>query len=316
MKNRINVVISMGDPAGVGPEVLTKAISAVSDVRGVNFLITGDSYILSKYGFKTSRNTSLVDLKSPYSSLCRPSLPNRYSSQVSIDCLNAAVSMVKNKEADALVTGPISKESVRSIGFLWNGHTEFLADSFGVKRMEMVFISDFMKVVLLTRHMALKKAVQNITEKRIAECGGLITDFLIRHYRIKKPRIAVCGVNPHASEGGVFGKEEIRIITPALKKLNKKGRAEFLGPFAADTLFNKDLRGKFDMIMAMYHDQGLIAFKATEFNSGVNLTAGLPFVRTSPVHGTAFDIAGTNKANFKSMEHAIRLACRLTINKR
>jgi 4-hydroxythreonine-4-phosphate dehydrogenase len=210
------------------------------------------------------------------------------------------------------VTGPIAKKKVRDCGFLHAGQTEFLGHFFKTKHVEMVFVSKPLKVVLVTRHMALKDAVSAIKKRRIVTCGRLVCDLLKKNFRIKSPKIAVCGLNPHAGEGGLFGLEEKLEIAPAIRQLNKILGNYFYGPFPADTIFSRALRSEFDMVMAMYHDQGLIPFKVAEFEQGVNLTAGLPFIRTSPVHGTAFDIAGKNLADHRSMQSAIELAYQLT----
>ena len=160
--------------------------------------------------------------------------------------------------------------------------------------------------------MALSRAIPAVTKKRIVTCAGLVVDLLKKRFKIRAPKIAVCGINPHAGEKGLFGREEITQITPAVKFLNRTFGKYFFGPLPSDTVFHKAYHGEFDLVIAMYHDQGLIPFKMMEFENGVNLTAGLPFVRTSPVHGTAFDIAGKGVADPRSMTRAIMLAYDLT----
>ncbi|HAJ56898.1 MAG TPA: 4-hydroxythreonine-4-phosphate dehydrogenase PdxA [Candidatus Omnitrophica bacterium] len=306
----------MGDPCGIGPEVIAKAASQMSRIRHAAFFIFGDKGLLSGCGLKGARNIFLADIKNGSGEVFEPGVPSLAGARASLRYLDAAVAFIKRKCAGALVTGPISKEGVRKCGFRWQGHTEFLADAFGVKRVEMVFVSERMKVVLLTRHLSLKKAIKALSREHIYDCGRLMFDLLKNNFKIPGPRIAVCGLNPHAGESGLFGDEEDLIIRPAIKKLGRKYRGCFFGPYPADTVFYNVSKGGFDLVMAMYHDQGLIPFKLLSFDSGVNLTAGLPIIRTSPVHGTAFDIAGKHKACPGSMIAALRLAAGLAANGR
>ncbi len=312
MKRVVNIAISMGAPCGIGPEVLVKALRKLRRQKGVHFFVSGDSYILSRYGFRRASNVSVLDLKSLEPEHFKPGSPNKYSARASLDYLNTAILLVKKGFAHSLVTAPISKEAVLGAGFSWPGHTEFLADSFGSKQVEMVFVSPYLKVVLVTRHLSLKKAIDMITARRIVSCGRIVFKLLKKRFGIGNPKIAVCGLNPHAGEGGLFGKEDIVRIAPAVRNLNRIYGRHFFGPYPADTVFQKARNGEFDLVMSMYHDQGLIPFKLIEFRRGVNLTAGLPVVRTSPVHGTAFDIAGKNKADSESMFHSLMLAYHLS----
>lgn len=315
MKRPISIVISMGEPSGIGPEVVVKALKGLSRIKDAVFFVTGDSFVLSRYGIKSSPNLSLVDINNIIPSRFTPGSPGKESARASLEYLNAAVSLIKRGICQGLVTGPISKEAaVFGAGFLWPGHTEFLAHAFGVKRVAMVFISDRFKVALASRHIALKQAVKGIREEDIFSCAAIALGLLKKYFKVKRPKIAVSGLNPHAGESGLFGREEIEVIAPAIKKLNKSLGEHFFGPFAPDTVFYRAYQGEFDMVIAMYHDQGLIPFKMVEFRQGIHLTAGLPFIRTSPVHGTAFDIAGKNIADHHSMLNAISLAYQLTKN--
>lgn len=315
MRKRIDIAISMGDPCGIGPEVVSKALPRMRRVQDAAFFVFGDQRILDRHGFKPQPNVVVFDVRESSSSGLRAGHPSKQGARASILYLKAAVAAIKHGDADALVTGPISKEGVRSAGFSWPGHTEFLSSAFGTRRVEMVFISEKLKVALLTRHVAFENVRKYLNKKNIVECGLIVLDLLKKDFKILKPRIAVCGLNPHAGESGLFGNEEARIIMPALSALNKKSGRHFYGPFAADTVFYRAAQGEFDMVLALYHDQGLTPFKLLEFEGGVNLTAGLPFVRTSPVHGTAFDIAGRDRANPSSMAAAIELACQLCRNR-
>lgn len=317
MNNSGGIAVSMGDPCGVGPEVIAGAASQMRRIRHTAFFIFGDEKLLAGYGLKKARNIFLVDIKNRSRNVFVPGVPSIAGARASLEYLNAAVAFVKSKDIKALVTGPISKEYVKKCGFRWPGHTEFLADAFGKKRVEMVFVSERVKVALLTRHLSLKNAIGALSRKGIFDCGSLIFGLLKDNFNIIKPRIAVCGINPHAGEAGLFGKEEETIIRPGIKKLNQRYGGCFFGPYPADTVFCNVSRGEpFDLVIAMYHDQGLIPFKLLNFDSGVNVTAGLPVIRTSPVHGTAFDIAGKHKANPGSMISALRLASELAVNGR
>ena len=311
---RINIALSLGDPAGVGPEVIVKALKETSRLKDAAFFICGDSGLLHDYGLKPSSHIFVVDPNRERSHLIRPGQPDKNSAILSLNYLQTAVSLLKKGQAQCLMTGPISKENIRRAGFSWPGHTEFLADSFHVRQAEMVFVSDRLKVVLVTRHLSLKNAIDMITAERVVQCGRLMDELLKNKFFIRRPKIAVCGLNPHAGEGGLFGDEEKTRIAPAIKKLNKLCGLHFYGPMPSDTVFQRAYQGQFDLVIAMYHDQGLIPFKMVEFENGVNLTAGLPFIRTSPVHGTAFDIAGKNIARHESTREAILLAYRLTKN--
>lgn len=312
---RIDIAISMGDPCGIGPEVLAKALLKMRRIKDAAFFIFGDGRVLSRHGFRSSGNTTLIDLKDGAVGLFEPGVPSAEAARASLAYLNSALAWIKRGKAQALVTGPISKESVVKAGFPWPGHTEFLAHAFGTRHVEMVFISASLKVVLLTRHLALKKAIATLKQNDIIRCGRLSYDLLKKDFKISNPRIAVCGLNPHAGEAGLFGQEEKKIILPALQRLEKACGKHFFGPLSADTVFIRASQGEFDLVMAMYHDQGLIPFKLLEFCAGVNLTAGLPIIRTSPVHGTAFDIAAQRVAHPGSMIAALKLAYGLTKNR-
>ena len=314
MKKRISIAISMGEPCGIGPEVLAKSLKGLSRVKDAVFFVTGDSYVLSSYGIKSSPNVELIGINANTPFPFKPGSPSKESGSASLDYLNAAVSLIKNGTCQGLVTGPISKEAVRSAGFLWPGHTEFLAHAFGAEQVAMVFISERFKVALASRHIALKEVLEDFKKEDIFDCAAISFKLLKKYFKLKRPRIAVSGLNPHAGEAGLFGREDINIIAPAVKKLNQRLGKHFFGPFAPDTVFYRAYRGEFDMVIAMYHDQGLIPFKMVEFCQGVHLTAGLPFIRTSPVHGTAFDIAGKNAADHHSMFNAILAAYQLTKN--
>lgn len=309
----VRVALTMGDPAGIGPEVLVEALARFKKTGGVKFFVAGDRPQLVRYGLRSCGNVIFRTSENMGAARIRPGHPTPRSAQASIGYLKEAVSWMRNKEADCLVTGPISKAHIRACGFSWPGQTEYLADAFDAKDVEMIFVSERLKVALVTRHVSVKNALRAVSKERIETCGRLVFDLLKNKFRIRSPRIAVCGLNPHAGEAGLFGGEEKACIAPAVSGLNKELGQHFYGPYSPDAVFRLALGGAFDLVMAMYHDQGLIPFKLAAFETGAHLTLGLPFVRTSPVHGTGFDIAGKNMASAGSMTAALELAVRLTL---
>ena len=278
----------MGDPSGIGPEVVLKALASPK-VRGLaDFLIIGESIVAKG----SARDAA------------------RYG-KMSIEYIDAALELLAAGKADALVTGPVNKYSVRAAGIGdFQGHTEYLARRTGTKKFAMMFVGKSLKVTLATRHLPLKAVPEELTSGIVYDAIALTYKALAGYFRIKRPRIAVCGLNPHAGEGGAFGDEDKRVVAPAIKKASSLCK-NIYGPLPADTVFHDSLNKRYDAVIAMYHDQGLVPFKMLYFDSGVNLTLGLPFIRTSPDHGTAFDIAGKGIADPGSMIEAIRLACRL-----
>jgi 4-hydroxythreonine-4-phosphate dehydrogenase len=222
--------------------------------------------------------------------------------RASIAYLAKAHELIKNKFADCLVTGPVNKASINMSGIKFSGQTEFLASGSGVKKFLMLLVSPHLKVAVVTRHIPLKKVCSKLNIDNICETIELVHFALRKYFSVKNPRIGVCGLNPHASDNGVIGDEENRLIKPAIKKCKLNS---IYGPFPADSLFSKT---NFDCFIAMYHDQGLIPVKLSGLSKVVNMTVGLPFVRTSPGHGTAFDISGLNIAEPDSMKEAIKLA--------
>lgn len=285
------IAITMGDPLGIGPEVILKALQNIEISRLGSIIIIGDRKLLKKSKFP------IIDI------------PYRNSGEASLKFLNKGIDLIKGGIADALVTAPLSKQKVNRYQKNFLGHTEYLAESFGVKQFDMMFVSKDLRLSLVTRHVPLKDVSRLITKKAVFSSIELMHRTLKEKFRISNPRIAVLGLNPHAGESGLLGQEEIREIIPAIEMAKKKNIRAF-GPLPADTFFCHD-KG-FNGIIAMYHDQGLAPIKGMYFKNLVNFTAGLPFIRTSPVHGTAFDIAGKNKADPFSMIAAIKLAFELS----
>ena len=283
--------ITMGDPSGVGPEVIRKALKKGRFPSSTAFVIIGSQ--------KLFKNIPVPVIDITY----------RTPGEGALKSLERAVALVKGGGLDALVTAPLSKEAVSRFQKDFRGHTEYLARAFGVKRFDMMFVSPRVRISLVTRHVPLKNVPALITRKAVLDSIALMDETLKRRFHIRSPRIAVLGLNPHAGEGGLLGYEDIRAIGPAIRSAQQQG-IKAHGPFAADTFFCHD-KG-FDGIVAMYHDQGLTPVKGMYFKELVNFTAGLPFVRTSPVHGTAFDIAGQGIADASSMIAAIQLARELS----
>lgn len=280
------ILITLGDPAGIGPEVIDLALASDRIPHNCKIEVIGD------------RSAGI------------PGKPDARSSAAALAALDEAVRQLKNGSADAVVTGPVSKEGLQDLGFPFPGQTEYFADAFGVADYGMLLTGDTLSVGLATIHEPLAKVPSLLTPDRIIRIGLLTADFL-RRRGIAHPRIAVAGLNPHAGENGAFGDEETRIIQPAINQLNQVGSAIFSGPAVPDAIFREAALGQYDAVLAMYHDQGLIPLKLLDFDTAVNVTLGLPKPRTSPDHGTAFSIAGKNIASPSSMIAAIRLACEL-----
>jgi 4-hydroxythreonine-4-phosphate dehydrogenase len=299
---KITCAITMGDAAGIGPEVVFKAL-ADRTIQGLaNFVLVGNGRIfnqtarLTKIRLKT--DIVLLDIKG-----------SSRNGSLSLEFIKQALRLIKAKKADVLVTAPVNKYTINKAGFRFTGHTEYLASATKSKEIAMMLVGGGLKIVLVTRHIALKDVPGALTKEKIENALALTSRCLKKYFGIARPRIAICGLNPHSGDQGLLGREEIKIIRPALLKVKHLGK--ILGPLPADTLFHLALQNKFDACLAMYHDQGLIPIKTAAFEKGVNLTLGLPFIRTSPDHGTAYDIAGKGCASAESMKEAIRLAVKI-----
>lgn len=234
--------------------------------------------------------------------------------QSSLNALRHAVVDIKNKKTDILVTAPINKNNIQSNDFSFKGHTDFFKSEFGVEDVLMFMISDRLKIALVTEHVAINEVAASITKEKILSKIRLMEHSLRRDFGITRPRIAVLGLNPHIGDSGIIGKEDDEIVIPAIEAAKEENILAF-GPFSADGFFGYENYQQFDAILAMYHDQGLIPFKLLVNGGGVNFTAGLPIVRTSPAHGTAYEIAGRNVASPKSMQEAIEWALKIYYNR-
>ncbi|MFY9572205.1 MAG: 4-hydroxythreonine-4-phosphate dehydrogenase PdxA [Blastocatellia bacterium] len=321
------VGITIGDPAGIGPEIVLRAV-ADAEVRNVcSPVIIGSAAELrgqarafglsADFPTVSEFNLGATDPDGPHildtGVVAEPVQWGNLSAEAgraSIAAIEACVRLCLARKLDAMATAPINKESIKLAGSPFPGHTEMITAQCGATRSLMCFFAGDLRVFLLTVHTSLADAIKAIQKKHVA--GALVlADQELRRFGVARPRIAVAGLNPHAGEHGLFGWEEVREIEPAIQECRERHGIDVSGPFAADTLFVRASRGEFDAVAACYHDQGLIAVKCLAFGHAVNVTLGLPIIRTSVDHGTAFDIAGRGIADHRSMVEAIKLAARL-----
>ena len=294
------ILITMGEPAGIGPEVALAAFDHFGGRIGNHPLkLVGDVDVFA------ARKDALIPTNAR--TAARPGKPDSAGSAAVIEAITTAVKACLAGEAAAIVTAPINKAVLQRAGFDFPGHTEFLAHLTGAPRAVMMLASDKLRVVPLTIHMPVARVAGAIDKLSVFHTGEIVLTALRRDFGILLPRLAVAGLNPHAGEDGVMGSEEVTVIAPAVAALKARGFA-VTGPLSADTLFHAEARKTYDAALCMYHDQALIPIKTLSFWDGVNVTLGLPIVRTSPDHGTAFDIAGTGKAAARSMIAAVKMA--------
>lgn len=330
-KKKPYIFLTMGDPFGIGPEVIMKALASPEIRQLAVFIIIGDTRVMKKAcdfalidrknlvairledagKFLDDKKLNLID---PGESLKKiePSECDIAGSKKALECLSLAVKLMRNYfegVSKALVTAPLSKERVARISPGFTGHTEYLQKEYCSGQVTMVLVGKTFSVVPVTRHIPLKHVASNLTEDLILNTLNQVSKNRALICGKKDVRIGVCALNPHCGEGGNIGTEELDLISPAVEKA-KKCYGNIMGPVSADTVFYKAFKKEIDIVVSMYHDQALAPFKMIEFNSGVNMTLGLGHVRTSPDHGTAFDIAGKGIADPKSMKEAISLAVR------
>jgi 4-hydroxythreonine-4-phosphate dehydrogenase len=290
----------MGEPSGIGPEVGLAAFEHFGGRIGDHRLkLVGDAKIFA------SHKDALIPTSAPVAA--RPGAPDQRNAAAVTQAIEIAVAACLAGEAAAMVTAPIHKAVLNAAGFAFPGHTEFLAHLTGARRAVMMLASDRLRVVPLTIHMPIAKVPGAISKQAVFETGEIILTALRRDFGLLNPRLAVAGLNPHAGEEGVLGEEDENVIAPAIAALKARG-FNVRGPLSADTLFHDEARKSYDAALCMYHDQALIPIKSLSFWDGVNVTLGLPIVRTSPDHGTALDIAGTGKADPRSMIAAVQMA--------
>jgi len=305
----IKIGITCGDINGIGPEVTIKAIK---NLRGdYKFFLIGPKNVwlslISKYKIEDYSNIEFVDL-GKYS--LNPGTPTVTSGKISLRSIQESLRLWEEKVIDVVVTAPISKEAIAKAGSKFPGHTEIYANHFKTKNFVMMFLSGSFYAALATIHIPIKEVPKVINQELLENKISVIRKTLIQDLGIRSPKIAVLGLNPHAGESDLIGNEENDVIIPAIKKLsgNKFG---IYGPFPPDGFFGKKDYKNYDCVFGMYHDQVLIPFKLLNFNNGVNFTAGLPIIRTSPDHGTAFNLAGKNLADHRSMLEAIKYAIKI-----
>ena len=294
----MRIALTSGEPAGIGPEICR---AAARGFRGARLVAVGDERLL-----KGCREVAHVPLAAP----SRPGRLDARNAPYVLRVLDRAVDGCLSGEFDAIVTAPVHKGVINDAGIAFTGHTEFLAELTGVRTVVMMLVGAGMRVALATTHLPLRQVADAITLESLEATLRVLRRDLQQRFGLRAPRILVAGLNPHAGEGGHLGREEIDVIAPVLNRLRREG-FDLEGPLPADTLFNPALLGRGDCVLAMYHDQGLPVLKHASFGAGVNVTLGLPFVRTSPDHGTALDIAGKGLADAGSMIEAIELADRL-----
>lgn len=333
-KNRKPIIsITMGDPAGIGPEVIIKALHTPVIYKICNPLVIGSLSVLEKVrksleigdeiclnpikGLKDScfnfGKIDVLDIRGlPLDNIKQGEI-SREGGRASVSYVERAIEFAIQKDVDVVVTAPISKEAINLAGYKYQGHTEIFAEKTGVKDFAMMLVTDDIKVIHVSLHVSMVDACKLIKASRILRTIYLGYNAM-QDLGIKNPRIGVAGLNPHAGEGGIFGDEEIIEIVPAVNGAREKG-INVTGPISPDVVFNRAKRGEYDLVVAMYHDQGHIAIKTTSFDEGVNVTVGLPIIRTSVGHGTAFDIAGKDRANPKSLINAVKLASKIAINR-
>jgi 4-hydroxythreonine-4-phosphate dehydrogenase len=319
--------VTMGDAAGIGPEVVVKALADPEIRRAAKFIVFGMNeqlcYAADRAEIepfwgrhqheKISREYPYKVVVADYDEYSVPPWlkePSRVAGEASIKFCSDAILAAKAGILDAIVTAPISKESWKMAGAPWPGHTEMFAQKCKAPRKAMMFVAGPLKIALATIHLGLFEVRNKFTIGCVFEPIDLLNDALKEFFGVDNPRIGVAALNPHASENGQFGDEEQRIIAPAILLAQEQG-INCVGPIAADAVFVKAVHGEFDAVVAMYHDQGMIPVKLLDFEHAVNITIGIPIVRTSPAHGTAFDIAGRNLANPSSMKSAILTAIQM-----
>ena len=288
---RRRIGITLGDCAGIGPEIVNLALKSGRVPYSAEYVVIG---------------------RQPN---CKPGEPTIETARAAATALEEAVTLARRGELNAIVTGPVHKARMYEAGFKFPGQTEFFAERCGIKNFAMCLTGGRITVALVTIHLPLSKVSTVLKQSEIVRIGWLLAEFL-RSRSKNPPRIAVAGLNPHAGESGKFGREEIDVIAPAVEELNRSSitnhQSLFSGPHSPDTVFHRAIEGEFDAVLCMYHDQGLIPLKLHAFHTGVNVTLGLPFPRTSPDHGTAFEIAGKEIARPDSMIAAIKLAVEST----
>ena len=315
------IAITPGEPAGIGPDLI---ISIAQKIILNNIIVIADKYLLQQRAAFLNlpleiinydpaincpllKKSQLIVLHQPLLVDCIPGQLNKNNSNYVLTTLQRAATGCLNKEFAAVVTGPVHKGIINDAGIKFSGHTEFFAESSGTEHVVMLLAAKQLRVALVTTHLPLRNVADAITENLLIKTLTVLEKDLKKYFKIQQPKIVVCGLNPHAGEDGHLGREEIDIIIPALEKLKQQGM-QLVGPVPADTAFLPQNLAETDVVLAMYHDQGLAVLKHIAFDHAVNITLGLPFIRTSVDHGTALHLVGTNQADTNSLLAAIEMA--------
>jgi 4-hydroxythreonine-4-phosphate dehydrogenase len=321
------IAITMGDPAGVGPEVIAKSYSNLNSNIDFSPIVIGSATIMRDTAEQLGLDLNVMQIENPAFAYRKGVLPvlelpeiknkslemghiSAWCGDFSFQAVVKAVDLCLTRQIDAIVTAPISKEAWHAAGHKYDGHTGLLAKLTQCDNYRMTFASPKLNVMLTTTHIALNDVSSSLSIERVRDTIRLANRFL-QELGISTPRIAVCGVNPHAGESGIFGNEDDSIIKPAVQQASAE-HISVSGPFPSDTIFRRAIQGEFDLVVAQYHDQGLIPIKMIAFETAVNISVGLPIIRTSVDHGTAFDIAGQAVADHRNMRSAIDYAVRMT----
>lgn len=324
MTKDLALAMTMGDPAGIGGEIALAAWLERRRRKLPAFFVIDDADRLDRLARRLAPGASVRVITDPRSAadgfdealpvlhrplpvLSQPGVPDRKTAGAVISSIEEAVRLTRNGLAAAVVTNPIHKKTLYDAGFRFPGHTEFLASLAGVPRVVMMLAAPQLKVVPITVHLSLRDAIASLTIDEIVESGFMTATALREDFGIARPRLAVAGLNPHAGEDGAMGTEDRDIVAPAVEALRHRG-VDAVGPLASDTMFHPRARTGYDAALCMYHDQALIPLKTLDFDGGVNVTLGLPFIRTSPDHGTAFDLAGSGRARPDSLVAALTMA--------
>lgn len=328
-REKVRVGISVGDFNGIGPEIIMKALEdkSITDFFTPIIFASGKLFTYQKNIFKLNLNFHYITetAQAQHGKINMLNLwkdnvnvdlgkPSEESTRMAIDSLEAATNALMNSEIDVLVTAPINKEEMMKASFRHAGHTGYLEEKFGKKGL-MFLVTEDLKVAVSTHHIPVSEIAQNISKEKIKKQVKMLQQSLMEDFGVRRPKIAVLGLNPHAGDGGAIGKEEIEVISPAVQELFDAGIMAF-GPYPADSFFQPSKFKNYDAVLAMYHDQGLAPFKTLAYEEGVNYTAALPYIRTSPDHGVAYDIAGKNIADARSFSEAIFTGIKIFQNRR
>ena len=331
-KKRPRIGITMGDPAGIGPEIILKGLSQETIYRQAVPMVIGDGATLDRakgyvgtgvsirrvesVGAVTGRfgDVEVLDLKNVDVEKCQPGVLSTEAGRAAVEYVWKAIDLATAAELDAVVTAPLNKEAIHRAGYPFAGHTEIFAERTASRNYSLMLVAGRLRVLHVSTHVSLRDACDVVKKERVLQVIRLAHE-VGAAWNLQRPRIAVAGLNPHAGEQGLFGREERDEIGPAVEAARAAG-IDAKGPLPPDTLFFRAARGEFDFVVAMYHDQGHIAVKLRSFDRGVNVTVGLPIIRTSVDHGTAFDIAGKGTASPRSLLEAVRVAIRMARHRR